>query len=162
MQDLGGVLSDGGAPASDASDEVSLIGSGDAGACTLSNRWIAFDSDRDALNRNVFIARADGTDVRRLTNDSAVEREPSFSPDGRHVAFASDVDGTMQIYVLDVVTHAKIQVSTRTEAASRPSFSADGTQIVYAAGGLLYLANADGSGDRLFATPESPMGLLQA
>jgi len=163
VQDLGG--EPGGVAAGDdgGSDGGQPIFGGDVGgACTLSNRWIAFDSDRDAFNRNVFIARADGTDVRRLTNDPAVEREPSFSPDGRHVAFASDLDGTMQIYVLDVVTHAKVKVSARTEAASRPSFSFDGSKIVFSSGGLLYLANPDGSGDRLFATPPSPQGLLQS
>jgi hypothetical protein len=44
----------------------------------------------------------DGGNVRRLTSDAAVERHPTWSPDGRHIAFASDKSGKSRIMIMDV------------------------------------------------------------
>ena len=41
---------------------------------------------------------ADGSNVRRLTNNAATDTMPSFSPDGKQIAFVSTRDGDHEIY----------------------------------------------------------------
>ena len=44
--------------------------------------------------------------IRRLTNDSDWDWKPSWSPDGRHIAFSSSRDhGNYEIYVMDIASY---------------------------------------------------------
>lgn len=51
-------------------------------------------------NPEIYLAKANGRGVRRLTRTSGVESSPVFSPDGRQVLFTSDVAGGPQLYVM--------------------------------------------------------------
>ena len=44
---------------------------------------------------------ADGTNIRRLTNDPAEDEYPAWSPDGQQIVFSSNRDGNEEIYVMD-------------------------------------------------------------
>jgi Tol biopolymer transport system component len=44
---------------------------------------------------------ADGSGQINLTNNPAADDVPSWSPDGRRIAFASDRDGNREIYVMN-------------------------------------------------------------
>jgi Tol biopolymer transport system component len=46
----------------------------------------------------LYIADADGTNVRRLTDNEAVDASPRFAPDGSRLLFVSDRDGDFSIY----------------------------------------------------------------
>ena len=50
----------------------------------------------------LWVVRADGSGLRRLTANSARETTPSWSPDGSSIAFVSDRDGNLEIYTLRV------------------------------------------------------------
>ena len=60
---------------------------------------IAFCSTRDG-NSEIYVANRDGSNVRRLTNNSAVDITPTWSPSGTQIAFTSDRTGVAQIYVV--------------------------------------------------------------
>lgn len=61
---------------------------------------IVFTSTRDrygetcfqdcGFNGEIYVARADGTDIRRLTTSQANDRSPAWAPERRHIAFTSD------------------------------------------------------------------------
>ena len=63
---------------------------------------IAFVSDRDG-NAEIYVMDIDGKNQRRLTNNPNSDWFPSWSPDGKRIAFASDRDGNFnyEIYVMD-------------------------------------------------------------
>ena len=51
---------------------------------------------------DLWSARIDGTDVRRLTAHAGAERRPRFSPDGRWVAFSGQYDGNTDVFMVPV------------------------------------------------------------
>jgi TolB protein len=72
---------------------------------------LAFDSTRDGesllTDWEIYLMDADGTSIRRLTNDKKPDGHPRWSPDGRHLVFHSTQDGTsraaidVELYVID-------------------------------------------------------------
>ena len=54
-------------------------------------------------NYEIFVMDADGSNQTRLTDDPARDADPSWSPDGTRIAFASsrDRNWNYEIYVMD-------------------------------------------------------------
>jgi hypothetical protein len=55
----------------------------------------------EAQEKDVYVMRADGSHVRRLTDSPGLDEGPEFSPDGTKIAFSSSRDGQQEIYVID-------------------------------------------------------------
>src|SRR5262249_15489206 len=51
-------------------------------------RWLALGNLRDR-QEDIFVMRADGTELSRVTDDDARDRVPRFSPDGSSLVFYS-------------------------------------------------------------------------
>jgi dipeptidyl aminopeptidase/acylaminoacyl peptidase len=60
---------------------------------------IAFMNNYDG-DYEICVMNADGTGVKQLTKNSAVDAYPSWSPDGSTIAFTSNRDGDFDIYVM--------------------------------------------------------------
>jgi len=50
---------------------------------------------------DLFVSRSDGSGLRQLTNDAAYDRFPRWSPDGKRIAFASNRNGSVQIWAIN-------------------------------------------------------------
>jgi WD40 repeat protein len=61
---------------------------------------IAFMNNYDG-DYEICVMNADGTGVKQLTKNSAVDAYPSWSPDGTQIAFTSNRDGDFDIYVMN-------------------------------------------------------------
>ncbi|OLC40193.1 MAG: hypothetical protein AUH43_26925, partial [Acidobacteria bacterium 13_1_40CM_65_14] len=66
----------------------------------------------------------------RVTDDSFVELDPAWAPDGSKIAFASDREGRMDLWVHDFKTNEDAQI-TRDGGVSGPAWSPDGAHIAY-------------------------------
>ena len=78
--------------------DVSTTTSGSVGlteaAYSPDGRWIAFTrlSGSDRSVSAIFVARTDGSDIRRLTQDALVASYPRWSPDGTTILFQQNID----------------------------------------------------------------------
>src|SRR5437762_10895600 len=62
----------------------------------------AISGDRVAFSyaNDLWVAKLDGSDVRRLTSHPGVEGNPRFSPDGKWIAFSGEYDGNVDVYIV--------------------------------------------------------------
>jgi TolB protein len=98
----------------------------------------------------------------RLTDHHLNDREPSWSPDGAHIAFATNrAEGAWEIYVMDADGRNQRPLTVQTEDRS-PKWSPDGARIAFVSsrdGNFeIYVMNADGSAQtRLTHDPSRDM-----
>ncbi|MEV8372301.1 DPP IV N-terminal domain-containing protein [Kribbella sp. NPDC056861] len=68
---------------------------------------------------------------RKLVADGYFNSDPDFSPDGRKLLYASDRDGTADLWLHDLKTGADSKLSSLPGAQTAPRFSPDGRQVAY-------------------------------
>ncbi len=78
----------------------------------------------------IWTAKVDGTDARRLTNNDARDSQPLFSPDGTRLAFVSDRTGSRQIFVMSSDGDAPQQVTYHSEGYSLEDWFPDGKALL--------------------------------
>ncbi|MBA3438243.1 MAG: PD40 domain-containing protein, partial [Pyrinomonadaceae bacterium] len=85
----------------------------------------------------------------RLTNNTATDWQPSWSPDGTRIAFASNRDGKFEIYVMNADGSRVQRLTYNTAEDSYPKWSHDNQRIVFQSmrdgRAEIYVMNADGS-----------------
>jgi Tol biopolymer transport system component len=118
-------------------------------------RRIAFDSDRDGT-RGVYLANADGTQIRRVSGPTYAA-VPSWSPDGEHVAF---VQGTVarpavwNVWVLDTSSNARHPISAFTRGQVwTGSWFPDSGRLCYSHDTELFVTDINGRQTRRYSTP---------
>src|SRR6201991_491830 len=92
-------------------------------------------------------SRAKSTLV-RLTNNSAIDSRPVWSPDGRSIAFSSNRDGMYEIYVMDADGSNAKRLTNNLANDVNPMWSPDGQRILFDTerdgNGEIYVMDADG------------------
>jgi Tol biopolymer transport system component len=124
-------------------------------------------------DEEIYVMDADGTNVRRLTDNADFDSAPAWSPDGTKIAFENAPAATLQpgvepqekdIYVMDADGTNVHRLTDSPGLDEGPVWSPDGTKIAFSSDRdgqqEIYVMNADGSEQRRLtdnpARDESP------
>jgi len=82
---------------------------------------------------DIYTARPDGSDLRRLTDVEGYDAEATISPDGRRIVFTSVRDGDLDIYVMNADGTNPTRLTYTLGYDGGPFFSPDGKLICFRA-----------------------------
>lgn len=94
-------------------------------------RRIAWRKIVGDMNSEVFVANADGSDAKNITNHHAWEGWPAWSPAGSTIAFAGNRNGAWQIFLV-APDGSNLRLLAATEGrGTAPKWAPDGKSIYY-------------------------------
>ena len=80
---------------------------------------------------DIWVANENGTDVRRLTDNTARDVYPRFSPDGQWIAFSSNRDGNYDVYVIPAAGGKPRQLTFHSANDTVAGWTPDGRKILF-------------------------------
>ena len=90
-----------------------------------------FASTRHSDRTDIYRQKIGSQSVTQLTADPADDAFPSYSRDGRKVAFASNRAGTWDIFVMDADGKNVTQITNESTHDLHPTFSPDGNRLAF-------------------------------
>jgi Tol biopolymer transport system component len=111
-------------------------------------------------DQEIFVMNPDGTGITPISNSPGSDIEPTWSPDGKKLAFTSKRDGNFEIYIMNADGSGQARLTDSPEDDHYPAWSPDGSKIAFSsyqdAHEDLYVINVDGTGlARLTNTPDT-------
>jgi tol-pal system beta propeller repeat protein TolB len=104
----------------------------------------------------------DGSDQVRLTNDKIEDQFPTWSPDGKTIAWTRGdaFDPQAELWIMNADGTGKRQITFNSFADAGASFSPDGTRLAFRSvrnGNIdVYVINVDGTGEQRLTDDPSP------
>ncbi len=80
---------------------------------------------------DLWVANADGTQPIRLTVDRGVESSPSFSPDGKTIAFSAQYDGNTDVFIIPTEGGIPKRLTWHPSADLVRGFTPDGKSVLF-------------------------------
>lgn len=119
------------------------------------NRIVFGNSVGTSVGGGIWIINADGTAGARIPNTAQNDAWPTFSPDGRQIAFVRFENRYNRLFVINadgtglrsVMPDAQVHVED-------PEWSPDGGRFAFSNGGDVFTVNADGTGLTNMTTAE--------
>jgi len=126
-------------------------------AISPDGQWIVFNETTP--QEDLFVARVDGREYRRLTDDASRDRGPVWSPDGLTIYFYSDRSGKYELWrIRSDGSHA--EVMTKDANSNFPTVSPDGQHVatagVSAGGTQIRAVSADVGAEAQFEPAPGP------
>jgi Tol biopolymer transport system component len=123
-------------------------------------QWLVYQSGAGRANAHLYVRHAGDTVSAPLFPGKSVNWSPSLSPDGKWLAYASNENGTNQVFVVPFpnVTSAKWQVSP--QGGSDPLWSTRGDEVIYRDGDKFLVSVAVST--RPTFSPGTPKRLFSA
>ncbi len=82
---------------------------------------------------DIHVANADGSDLKRITDNPKYDAEPIVSSDGKRIVFGSQREGNFDVYVMNADGSNLLRLTERMGYNGGPWFSPDGKKIVWRA-----------------------------
>jgi Tol biopolymer transport system component len=115
---------------------LSILGEGSDPAWSPDGKRIAFVRVADG-HTHLFVARADGTEPKQITDGSDDDAAPSFSPDGRYIVYCSTHRTELRwtqanLFVVRDDGSSLVQLTEGDRDACRPDWASDGSIYFHA------------------------------
>ncbi|MBN2620932.1 PD40 domain-containing protein [candidate division WOR-3 bacterium] len=124
------------------------------------DEYIAFASDADG-DDDVYLYNIQTKEVTNLTNNTAKDFSPSFSPDGKEIVFISNRDNEYrwEIYRMEIASQDIKRLTNNTYWDGFPKFTPDGKKVIFSSkrdgSEDIYIMNKNGSGEKILYATES-------
>ena len=97
----------------------------------------------------IYIIAIDGSNKAQLTHNDVDDGHPTWSPNGKQIAFSSMVENIYQIFIVNAAGGTAKQLTFSAASHYHPIFSPDGKRIIYVSNAhnhyTLWMMNADGT-----------------
>jgi TolB protein len=109
------------------------------GGINITPTWVPENTGKLAAtlstsgDEEIYLLTEAGKIDKRVTNSWGIDVSPSFSPDGRQMAFVSKRSGTPQIYIKDLESSEVRRLTFEGNYNTEPDWSPDGDVIAYSA-----------------------------
>lgn len=128
-----------------------FLGNEQSASWSSKSKTIAFNSDR-FMTTGIYTMKPNGKDISLLVpfdpNAPASLSDPAFSPDGKHIAYATDRNGKSEIAVMDADgKNERILTASTPKADMQPTWSRKGNRI-------MFMSNRVGDSDVYSISPD--------